>query len=46
MEREKMQRMLQMCELPAGTAHMTFENFKTSPQLQEAYDLAVQVANG
>lgn len=46
MERERMQNLLRYCELPAGTAHMTFEKFKTSPQLQEAYDLAVQVANG
>ena len=45
-ERERMQSLLRYCELPAVTAHMTFENFKPSPQLQKAYDLAVQVANG
>jgi len=43
-ERERMQRLLRYYELPTGTAHMTFENFKVSPKLQEAYDLAVQVA--
>lgn len=44
LERERTQRLLRYCELPPGTAHMSFENFKVSPQLQEAYDLAVQVA--
>jgi len=43
-ERERMQRLLAYCELPAGTAHMTFENFKVSLQLKEAYDAAVQLA--
>jgi len=45
-ERERRQSLLRYCELPAGTAHMTFGNFKPSPRLQKAYDLAVQVANG
>lgn len=45
MERERTQSLLRYCELPAGTAYMTFEEFKTSPQLQEAYDLAVQLAD-
>lgn len=43
-EGERMQSLLRYCELPAGTAHMTFENFRVNSQLQEAYDLAVQVA--
>ncbi len=41
---EYTQRLLSYCELPAGTAHMTFEDFEVTPQLQKAYDLAVQVA--
>jgi DNA replication protein DnaC len=45
-ERERMQRLLTYCELPAGTAHMTFENFKVTPKLQAAYDSAVHVAEG
>ncbi|MBA7617650.1 hypothetical protein ES703_24966 [subsurface metagenome] len=44
LERERMQNLLRYCELPAGTAHMTFENFRVSPRLREAYDLAVQAA--
>ena len=44
MERERVQRLLAYCELPVGTAHMTFENFKVTPQLKEAYDAAVQLA--
>lgn len=41
---EYTRRLLSDCELPSGTVHMTFENFKVTPQLQEAYDIAVQVA--
>ncbi|MBA7580607.1 hypothetical protein ES708_22500 [subsurface metagenome] len=44
MERERMQSLLKYCELPPGTEHMIFENFKVSPRLQEAYDLAVELA--
>jgi len=43
-ERERRQNLLRYCELPVGTVHMTFESFKVSPKLQEAYDLAVQIA--
>ena len=43
-DRERMQSLLRYCELLPGTTHMTFENFTVSSQLQEAYDLAVQVA--
>jgi len=46
MEKERIQRLLRYCELPAGTAHMTFEKFKVSPELQEAYDFALQLAEG
>jgi len=45
-ERERIQRLLRYCELPVGTTHMTFENFKVTPELQEAYDLALQLAEG
>lgn len=44
LEREKLQRMLRMCELPPGTEHMTFENFQVEPSLEEAYDSAVKLA--
>jgi len=44
MKKERAQRLLRYCELPAGTAHMTFENFKVSPELQEGYDSALGVA--
>jgi len=43
-ERERMRSLLRYCELPPGTAHMNFENFRVSPQLQEAYNLAIQIA--
>ena len=46
MERERVQRLLAYCELPAGAAHMTFENFVVTPQLKEAYDAAVHMAEG
>jgi len=44
LEREKMQRMLRMCELPPGTEHMTFENFQVLPGLEEAYEAAIALA--
>lgn len=46
MERERARNLLRYCELPAATAHMTFENFKVTPDLQEAYALALQLAEG
>jgi len=46
LEKERTQSLLRYCELPPGTEHMTLLNFKVSPQLQEAYDLAVDLANG
>ena len=36
----------QIGELPVGTEQMTFENFKVTPELQRAYDLALQMAEG
>lgn len=43
-ERERLQATLRMCELPPGTVHMTFENFKVRAGLEEAYQAAVDVA--
>ena len=45
-ERKRVQNLLRYCELPVGTEHMAFENFKIRPELQEAYDLALQLAEG
>lgn len=45
MERERTQSLLKYCELPPGTEHMMFENFKTSPPLLEAYSLAIELAD-
>lgn len=45
-ERERREQLLTYCELPAATTHMTFEDFILSPPLQEAYDLAIQMAEG
>jgi len=46
MQKERAQNLLRYCELPAETTHMTFENFKVTPKLQEAYDLARLLAEG
>ena len=46
LERERVRNLLRYCELPIGTEHMTFENFKVTTALQEAYDLALQLAEG
>ena len=43
-ERERARNLMRYCELPVGTTHMTFKNFKVTPELQEAYDLALQLA--
>lgn len=43
-EREKRQRLLAACELPAGTEHMTFETFRLNPGLKEAYEAALALA--
>ena len=46
LEKERLARMLKMCELPVGTEHMTFENFKMRPGVQEAYDACLALADG
>lgn len=46
MEREKLQRLLKYCELPPGSEHMTFASFKRSPKLEEAYQAALELAEG
>lgn len=42
--RERYEHMLKYCQLPAGIANWTFESFDASGPLQEAYDLALQLA--
>ncbi len=44
LEREKRGRLLRWCELPEATEHMTFENFKRTKHLEEAYQTARSVA--
>jgi len=46
LERDKLQRMFQSCELPSETEHMTFDTFKVLPGLEEAYEAALAVAEG
>ncbi len=46
LRRQKLQAMLEMCELPPWTEHMTFENFKVGPDLEEAYSAAFALAEG
>jgi len=38
--------MLQMCELPEATEHMTFEKWKPRAELAEVYDAALALAEG
>jgi DNA replication protein DnaC len=45
-ERKRLRNLLQYCELPVGTDHMTFDKFRKSPELQDAYDLAFDLAEG
>lgn len=45
LEKKRADNLLRYCELPPGTAHMTFEKFKRSKLLQEAYDAAVDLAD-
>ena len=40
------QALVKWCELPVGTDKMTFENFKVTPKTQEAYNAAVEMADG
>jgi len=44
--RERYKQMLSRCQLPAATAGWTFENFDSSGPLEEAYGLALELAEG
>lgn len=44
--RDRTLSLLRYCELPVGSSHMTFENFKVRDGLIEAYELALKLANG
>jgi len=44
--RERAWRFLSMCELPRATEDQTFETFERFPDLEEAYRLALGVAEG
>ena len=46
MELQRKERMLRYCNLPADTEDMTFEGFRTSPSLQEAFEAAKALATG
>lgn len=41
---ERRQRLLRWCELPPASEHMTFESFRRSSPLEEAYQAALAVA--
>lgn len=45
-EKERLTRMLKNCELPVGTGHMTFENFKIRQGLEEAYAACLALGEG
>jgi DNA replication protein DnaC len=45
-ERRKKRQLLEWCELPAASEGMTFEKFKNTGGLQEAYSAAREVASG
>lgn len=42
--RERYERMLKFCQLPAATEDWTFENFDASGALREAYEAALELA--
>jgi DNA replication protein DnaC len=46
LDRWRSQHIRSWCELPPAAEHMTFENFKRSPALDEAYQAALAVADG
>ena len=48
LEKERQDRILRLCKLPADTEHMTFENFDTygNPSLIEALNCAKTLADG
>ncbi len=45
MEEERRERLIKMCELPVSTEHMTFETFEPRPELQEAFDACIHLAD-
>lgn len=44
MEFRKQQALLRLCELPNGTEKWTFENFQIYPEVKNAYDCALELA--
>jgi DNA replication protein DnaC len=46
LEEKRRRNLLKYCELPIGTAHMTFANFKKTDNLAEAYHYAVDLSEG
>lgn len=46
LEKKRQQNLLRYCELPAGTDHMTFANFRKTDDLAEAYHYAVDLSEG
>ena len=45
-EKDREQSLLHYCELPAGTEHMTFEGWDARPGLEEAHNVALELAEG
>jgi len=45
-DQARKERMLRYCQLPADSEGMTFESFRTSPGLQEAFEAAKATATG
>jgi DNA replication protein DnaC len=45
-QKQRLQAMIQWCELPAKTEHCTFDNFKIYPKVKEAYEAAREMAEG
>lgn len=43
-QKRRYKRYIAKCGLPSDTEHMTFENFKRSPALKEAFNAALQLA--
>ncbi|GAG20783.1 unnamed protein product, partial [marine sediment metagenome] len=44
--RKRAENLLRYCELPPGSQHMTFDNFKMRPQLELAYTMARELSEG
>ncbi len=45
-ERRRKAALLELCQFPKESEHMTFENFKVHPGTEEAYQAAVDMAEG